>query len=69
VQIARARGLSAEDFLTFLRGKGFRNQGPSNQFAIDQLQPGDVLVVAVWQARGRDSRRTSAARIRLRSAR
>jgi 4-hydroxy-4-methyl-2-oxoglutarate aldolase len=91
-QIARARGLSAEEVLAVLPGKGFRNQyadgfhvlhpgtklvgraftvqfmpvrpdidgvltdkaakaglpRPSNQFAIDQLQPGDVLVVDLF---------------------
>jgi 4-hydroxy-4-methyl-2-oxoglutarate aldolase len=94
-QISRARGLSAEDILTVLPGKGFRNQyedgftilhpgtklvgraftvqfmpvrpdvegvlndkatkaglpRPSNQFAIDQLQPGDVLVVDLFGKR------------------
>jgi regulator of RNase E activity RraA len=94
-QIARARALSAEDILSVLPGKGFRNQfedgfrilhpgtklvgraftvqfmpvrpdvegvlndraskagrpRPSNQFAIDQLQPGDVLVVDLFGKR------------------
>ncbi len=94
-QMARARGLSAEDILSVLPGKGFRNQfedgfrilhpgtklvgraftvqfmpvrpdiegvladtasaaglpRPSNQYAIDQLQPGDVLVVDLFGKR------------------
>lgn len=94
-QLQRARGLSAEDILSVLPGKGFRNQfedgfqilhpgtklvgraftvqflpvrpdvegvlnaraqkaglpRPTNQFAIDQLQPGDVLVVDLFGKR------------------
>lgn len=94
-QMARAKALSAEDILSVLPGKGFRNQfedgfrilhpgtklvgraftvqfmpvrpdvegvladraskaglpRPSNQFAIDQLQPGDVLVVDLFGKR------------------
>lgn len=94
-QMARAQALSAEDILSVLPGKGFRNQfedgfrilhpgtklvgraftvqfmpvrpdvegvladraskaglpRPSNQFAIDQLQPGDVLVVDLFGKR------------------
>ena len=90
--LERARGLSAEDILAVLPGKGFRNQyedgfrmlhpgnklvgraftvqfmpvrpdidgvltakaprracrGSTNQFAIDMLQPGDVLVVDLF---------------------